>query len=68
MKFYIREIRREQGLSIEKLAKLAKVGNATISDAENGKTIPCIVSLCKIARALNVEVTKLFEMEEADFE
>ena len=68
MKFYIKEIRQKQRLSVRGLSKLAKVGKSTISDTENGKRVPCLITLCKIARALNVDVTELFEMEEKDFE
>lgn len=68
MIFHIKEIRHKRNLSVEQLSKLAIVGKATISDAENGKTIPCLITLCKLARVLEVGVCDLFETEEKDFE
>ena len=68
MKFYIKEFRHKRNLSIRKLSRVSKVSKTTISDAENGKIIPCLINMCKIARALEVKVTELFEMEESDFE
>lgn len=68
MKFFIKEIRHQRNLSINELSKKAKVGKATISDTENGKRVPCLAVLCKIARALGVDVRALFEPEEKDYE
>ena len=68
MKFFIREIRHQQNLTVNQLSRLAKVGKATISDTENGKRVPCLGVLCKIARALGVDVRELFEPEEQDYE
>ncbi len=68
MKFFIKEIRHQRNLSVNKLSDMARVGRATISDTENGKRVPCLGALCKIARALGVDVRDLFEPEEKDYE
>lgn len=68
MKFFIKELRHKQNLSVRGLSKLSRVGKTTIADTENNKRVPCLRTLCKIARALDVCVTELFEMEEQDFD
>lgn len=62
--FYIREIREKQNLSQKSLAKLSGVSSSHIGYIENGDREPTITILCKIAKALKVEVTQLFKYEE----
>lgn len=60
----IKRIREEKGISAYKLAKLAHVGNTTISEIESGvrKSIKSD-TLDKIAEALNVASDDLLKLE-----
>lgn len=64
LKIYIREIREAQGLSQGKLSKLSGVSSSHIGYIENGEREPTISVLCKIAKALNVDIKELFKYEE----
>lgn len=56
----IKQKRKEQGLSQDKLSKLAGVAYNTIVKIESGENSnPTIITLQKIAKALNVRVDKL---------
>ena len=56
----IESLRKRQGLSQEKLARLADVSNNTIINIEAGKQDnPTIDTLKKVAKALNVSVEEL---------
>ncbi len=56
----VRQLREKQGLSQEKLARLADVSNNTIINIEAGKqNNPTIDTLKKVAKALNVSVETL---------
>lgn len=63
MKIYLQKIRWEKDYSIGKLAKLSGVSTAQISRIENGLTIPTIETLCRLAKALNCDVTDLFDCD-----
>lgn len=64
LKIYIREIREKQGLSQERLSKLSGVSSSHIGYIENGEREPTISVMCRIAKALNVDIKDLFEYEE----
>ncbi len=56
----LRKFREKQGLSQEKLARLADVANNTIIKIEAGKNInPTLDTLKKVAKALEVNVDEL---------
>lgn len=62
----IAEMRKEQGLSQNQLAKLSGVPQSVICDIESGKTkAPRIDTLISIARALDTTVTNLIEEKKA---
>ena len=63
LKIYIREIREKQCLSQEKLSKLSGVSSSHIGYIENGEREPTISVLCKIAKALKVDIKDLFKYE-----
>ncbi len=54
----IKQYRRAQGLTQEKLAESA--GLNSIADIEGGRSNPNLSTIIKIARSLNVEVWELF--------
>jgi transcriptional regulator with XRE-family HTH domain len=58
----VKRLREKQGLSQEKLARLADVSNNTIINIEAGKQDnPTIETLKKVAKALNVPVEDLIK-------
>jgi len=67
MKNYIYDMRTRKGISLDNLAVLANVGKTTISNIENRKKNPNLITAFKIAKALNISILELFEMEEEDF-
>lgn len=64
LKLYIREIREKKGLSQNKLSQLSGVSSSHIGYLENGEREPTISVLCKIAKALNVDIKELFKYED----
>lgn len=57
----IREIRKEKGISQEKLALLAELDRTYITSVERGKRNISIINLEKIAKALNVKIGAFFD-------
>ena len=55
------KIRKQKGLSHEKLAALAGVNRSTISLLESKKRIPTIITCLKIAEALEVSLADLLK-------
>jgi transcriptional regulator with XRE-family HTH domain len=55
----LKRIRVRQGLSLERLAKVAGVSRAMISQIELGRSVPTIGLLWKLARALSVPFAAL---------
>jgi transcriptional regulator with XRE-family HTH domain len=56
----LRRIRKERGLSQQRLADLANVDKVTIVHIEGGKVSPKVETLAKLAAALGVELGDLF--------
>lgn len=61
MELRIWEIRRSKNLSIRELEELSGVSKSTINRLENNKFPPSILSLEKIASALECSVKELFK-------
>jgi transcriptional regulator with XRE-family HTH domain len=59
----LRELRRQQGLSLRSLAEKSGLSANTLSLIENGKTSPSVATLQQVALALNVPITSFFEMD-----
>jgi transcriptional regulator with XRE-family HTH domain len=57
----VRELRHSLKMSQEDLAEEAETRRALISDIERGEANPTLDSILKIAIALGVEPTELFE-------
>lgn len=65
MKLYIKEIRTQKNVSLSELSRLTGISKSYLSDLENKKRKNISIDkLCKIAKALNVKVTKLFDCKE----
>jgi transcriptional regulator with XRE-family HTH domain len=59
----IKELRKKQNLTQEKLAELANIEIPSLSNIENGKNYPNYETLEKISNALNVRAFELFLFE-----
>ncbi len=57
----IRALRKQKGLSQEKLAHLANVDRTYIPKVEKGEINMTLNSLAKIAKALEVDINVFFE-------
>lgn len=60
----IREVRLERRLSQEAVALKCDFSNTTLSAYENSKKIPNLVTIAKIAKALNVSIDRLYYGDE----
>jgi len=63
MKFYLKEIRNQKGMSLKKLSKASSVASSNIVLIESGNGNPKVKTLCKLAKALDVSVHELFDCE-----
>lgn len=52
---YLSELRKEKGFSQRELAQISGVSNSTISRLESGLVVPDLITLEKIASALEIE-------------
>ena len=59
----IRKIRQQRGLTLESLSAQAKLTKGYLSLVERGHKVPTIASLVKVANALEVPISVLFEEE-----
>ena len=60
MKYFVKEYRLKNNLTIVQLSKLSGVSKSTISNIENDIKHPTFPTLCNIAKALKVDVNELF--------
>lgn len=67
MNLRIKEILKENNLTIESLAEKAGVAYANVSKAINGKSNPSLETLEKIALALDAPIQDLFAAPNEDF-
>ncbi len=56
----IKELRKEAGLTQEKLAELIDIETTSLSGIESGRHFPSLPTLERIANNLNVEIKSLF--------
>ena len=59
--YRIRYLRQNKGLSIEALALEAEINRNYLGDLERGMRNPTVVVLNKIAKALDADLSTLFE-------
>jgi transcriptional regulator with XRE-family HTH domain len=62
----LRAVRRQQGLTLERLAEQTGLTKSYLSKIERGQSTPSIAVALKVARALDVDVGRLFSDEAAD--
>jgi transcriptional regulator with XRE-family HTH domain len=58
----IRQLRERKGMSLRELARLSKLGVATLSRIESGQANPRLNTLIQIAEVLEVSMHNLFKM------
>lgn len=64
MKNKLEEIRKENGITQEDLARAVEVSRQTIGSLENGRYNPSIILAFKIARFFNLTIEEIFIYEE----
>lgn len=57
----IRNLRKSKGIKQKDIAKQAGISNSFLCDIEAGRNQPSISTLLRIADALEIDVTTLFE-------
>ena len=57
----VRQLRQDAGLSQQELAEAAEIRQALISEIERGEANPTLESLVKLAEALKVDLSRLFD-------
>lgn len=57
----IKERRREQNITVQELANQANVSKGLISQIENSRTIPSLIVLIDIIKALNIDLNEFFK-------
>ncbi|WP_338732973.1 helix-turn-helix transcriptional regulator [Mangrovimonas cancribranchiae] len=68
MKNNVKVIRKDKGLTQEKLAELLNVSRQTIISIESSRYVPSTMLSLKIAKYLSKRVEELFELEQKDFD
>jgi len=64
----IRELRQLHGITIAELAKMVGVSKSLISQVERSEVLPSLPTLEKIAIALKVSISEIFEIENIEVE
>ena len=67
MKNKIENIRKEQGILQDEMAKALGVSRQTISSLENGRYNPSIMLAYKIAKYFGMTMEEVFVFEEEEF-
>jgi transcriptional regulator with XRE-family HTH domain len=57
----LRKLRKEKGLSMERLAQIAEIEYSQVSDIEHGKINTTISTVYQISKALSISPTGLFD-------
>jgi transcriptional regulator with XRE-family HTH domain len=60
MTYFVKEYRLKNKYTMAVLSKLSGVSTSMISEIETGKKHPTVLILCKLSKALDVEISDLF--------
>lgn len=63
MEIRVWQTRREKDLTLVQLQKLSGISKSCLNNIETGRTSPTLKQLEKLAKALDVRITDLFESE-----
>ncbi|WP_061342947.1 helix-turn-helix transcriptional regulator [Clostridium botulinum] len=66
LKIRLKKLRLEKNLTQKELAKISRVGKSTISDIENNLKSPRLVTIYKLAKALNISWKRLIYDDDND--
>ena len=58
---HIKDRRREKGITVQELADRAQVSKGLISQIENSRTIPSLIVLIQIIKALEIDINIFFK-------
>lgn len=61
MEYYVAKVRSQRNMSIRTLAEKSGVAKSHIQKIEAGEASPSLEVMCKLAEALNCEITELFK-------
>lgn len=64
MKLYIKELRKQRGISLRELSRKSGISIGYLSELENElnkKNNPTVKNICKIAKALEINPAELFK-------
>lgn len=59
----LKNIRKERGLSLEKLAKMTGISSSHLNYIENNEKEPSLSVMVRIAQALSVNITELYKIK-----
>lgn len=59
----VKDIRREKNISLKKLSNKSRVSTNHINDIENNIKSPSLHIMIRLAKALNVDITKLYKVK-----
>lgn len=57
----IKDLRKEKGITVQELATMAQVSKGLISQIENSRTIPSLMVLIDIVKALDIDLNDFFK-------
>lgn len=63
MEYYVKQVRVRQRMPIRTLAEKSGVAKSHIQKIEAGTAKPSLEVMCKLAEALNCEITDLFRYD-----
>lgn len=66
MQLRIKEVLKEKKVTVVSLASSIGIAQPSMSNIVNGKSMPSLETLEKIASALDIPVTELFEQPKSD--
>jgi transcriptional regulator with XRE-family HTH domain len=55
----LRQLREERGWSQEQLAERADLNRSYLGEVERGRAVPSIITVSKLARALEIQMSSL---------
>lgn len=59
----VKDIRKEKHFSLEKLSNKSGISTTHINDIENNIKGPSLYVMVRLAKALNVDITKLYKVK-----
>ena len=62
----LRELRKNKNISIAELSKLSNVSTGLISQIEREMVIPSVVSIWRLAQALDTNINYFFDEDDVD--